>query len=85
MDAQHAAKSMHYALVGRGESQFKHRFGVDSTRPEQQHQAKRLDLVLGTGTKIQEMTMHSNKSNLQVHVFCSDFGGFSQIRVRCLS
>ena len=47
---------------------------------EQQHQARRLDLVLGTGSKIQEMTKAFNKSNLQgaIAFFAADFGGFSQ-------
>ena len=47
---------------------------------EQQYQAKRLDLVLGTGSKIQEMQKAFNKSNLQgaIAFFAADFGGFSQ-------
>ena len=39
---------------------------------EQQYQTKRLDLVLGTGTKIQEMQKHSTKAIYKVLLlFCS--------------
>ena len=47
---------------------------------EQQYQAKRLDLILGTGNKIQTMQRAFEKGNLQgaLSFFAADFGGFSQ-------
>ena len=42
---------------------------------EQQHQAKRLDLILGTGNKIQEMTKAFQKGEITrcIHSFAADF------------
>jgi len=47
---------------------------------EQVHQAKRLDMILGTGSKIQEMTKAFQKGQLQgaISFFAADFGGLSQ-------
>ena len=47
---------------------------------EAQHQAKRLDLILGTGNKIQTMQRAFEKGNLQgaLSFFAADFGGMSQ-------
>ena len=47
---------------------------------EEQYQAKRLDLILGTGNKIQTMQRAFEKGNLQgaLSFFAADFGGFSQ-------
>jgi hypothetical protein len=47
---------------------------------EAQYQAKRLDLILGTGNKIQTMDRAFRKNALEgaLSFFASDFGGFSQ-------
>jgi hypothetical protein len=47
---------------------------------EAQYQAKRLDLMLGTGNKIQTMQRAFEKGNLQgaLSFFAADFGGMSQ-------
>ena len=47
---------------------------------EQQYQAKRLDLILGTGNKIKTMQRAFEKGNLQgaLSFFAADFGGMSQ-------
>ncbi len=47
---------------------------------EAQYQAKRLDLILGTGNKIQTMQRAFEKGNLQgaLSFFAADFGGMSQ-------
>ena len=75
------------AQLAEGESQFKQALLDAEFALEQQHQAKRLDLVLGTGTKIQEMTKAFNKSNLQGAIaFCSGLWRIvANIRVKCLS
>ena len=80
MDAQHAEKMAKIEELMVGESQFKEELRNAELILEQQHQAKRLDLILGTGSKIQEMTKAFNKSNLQgaIAFFAADFGGFSQ-------
>lgn len=47
---------------------------------EAQYQAKRLDLILGTGNQIQDMNKAFQKGNLQgaLAFFAADFGGMSQ-------
>ena len=47
---------------------------------EEQYQAKRLDVMLGTGNKIQTMDRAFRKNALEgaLSFFASDFGGFSQ-------
>ena len=63
-----------------GESKFKEELRNAEFALEQQHQARRLDLILGTGNKIQEMQKAFQKSNLQgaLSFFAADFGGLSQ-------
>ena len=55
MDAQHAEKMAKIEELMVGESQFKEELRNAELILEQQHQAKRLDLILGTGNKIQDM------------------------------
>ena len=76
MDAQHAEKMAKIEELMVGESQFKEELRNAELILEQQHQAKRLDLILGTGNKIQEMTKAFNKSNLQgaIAFFAAAFG-----------
>ena len=64
MDKQHAEKMNKLQELAQGEFINKQALLDAEFALEQQHQAKRLDLVLGTGTKIQEMTKAFNKSNL---------------------
>ena len=62
-----------------GESQFKEELRNAELILEQQHQAKRLDLILGTGNKIQKCRKHFKKDNYKVNlIFAADFGGLSQ-------
>ena len=80
MDKQHAKKMAKTEELMVGESQFKEELRNAELILERQHQAKRLDLILGTGNKIQEMTKAFQKSNLQgaLSFFAADFGGLSQ-------
>ena len=80
MDAQHAEKMEKLAQLAEGESQFKQELRDAELILEQEHQAKRLDMILGTGSKIQNMTNAFQKGQLQgaVSFFAADFGGLSQ-------
>ena len=80
MDAQHAEKMAKIEELMVGESQFKEELRNAELILEQQHQAKRLDLILGTGNKIQEMQKAFQKGQLQgaISFFAADFGGLSQ-------
>ncbi|HQV16684.1 MAG TPA: hypothetical protein PK620_17400, partial [Denitromonas sp.] len=80
MDAQHAAKMEKLAQLAEGEAQFKQELRDAELILEQEHQAKRLDMILGTGSKIQNMTKAFQKGQLQgaISFFAADFGGLSQ-------
>jgi hypothetical protein len=80
MDKQHVEKMKKYYKLAEDEQINKQAILDAALLIEQQYQAKRLDLVLGTGSKIQDMTKAFNKSNLQgaIAFFAADFGGFSQ-------
>ncbi len=80
MDAQHAAKMAKIKELMIGEEQFKDELRKAAFDAEAQHQAKRLDMILGTGNKIQTMQRAFEKGNLQgsLAFFAADFGGFSQ-------
>lgn len=80
MDAQHAAKMEKIAQLAEGESIYKQELRDAELILEQEHQAKRLDMILGTGSKIQEMTKAFQKGQLQgaISFFAADFGGLSQ-------
>lgn len=80
MDKQHAEKMNKLQELAQGEFINKQALLDAEFALEQQHQARRLDLILGTGNKIQEMQKAFNKSNLQgaIAFFAADFGGFSQ-------
>jgi len=80
MDKQHAEKMNKLQELAQGEFINKQALLDAEFALEQQHQARRLDLILGTGNKIQEMTKAFQKSNLQgaLSFFAADFGGLSQ-------
>ena len=80
MDAQHAAKMEKIAQLAEGEAQFKQELRDAELILEQEHQTKRLDMILGTGSKIQEMTKAFQKGQLQgaISFFAADFGGLSE-------
>ena len=80
MDAQHAAKMAKIEKLMIGEEQFKDELRKTAFDAEAQHQVRRLDLILGTGSKIQEMTKAFQKGQLQgaIAFFAADFGGMSQ-------
>ena len=80
MDKQHAEKMNKLQELAQGEFINKQALLDAEFALEQQHQARRLDLILGTGNKIQEMQKAFNKSNLQgaIAFFAADFGGFRQ-------
>jgi len=80
MDKQHAKKMAKIQKLTEGEFINKQALLDAGFALEQQHQARRLDLVLGTGTKIQDMQKAFNKSALDgaLSFFAADFGGFSQ-------
>ena len=48
--------------------------------PEQEHQTKRLDMILGTGSKNSKYDKRISKGQLQgaISFFAADFGGLSQ-------
>ena len=66
------------STVGRGESQFKQALLDAELILEQQHQTKQLNLILGTGNKIKEMTKAFQKAITRCNLFAADFGGLSQ-------
>jgi len=80
MDAQHAAKMAKIEELMLGEEQFKDELRQAAFDAESQHQSKKLDMILGTGNKIQEMTKAFQKGQLQgaLSFFAADFGGMSQ-------
>lgn len=80
LDAQHAEKMNKLAELAEGEVQFKQQLRDAELLLEQEHQAKRLDLILGTGNKMQGIQKAFQKSALDgaLAFFAADFGGFSQ-------
>ena len=80
LDEQHQQKMDKLAELMEGEEIYKEELRTAATDAEAQHQAKRLDLILGTGNKIQKMQRAFEKGNLQgaLSFFAADFGGMSQ-------
>ncbi|MBK7450706.1 MAG: hypothetical protein IPJ47_15355 [Anaerolineales bacterium] len=80
LDEQHAKKMAKQAKLQEGEVILKDELKQAELQAEAQHQAKRLDLILGTGSKIQDMNKAFQKGNLQgaLSFFAADFGGMSQ-------
>lgn len=80
LDEQHKKKMDKLAELQVGEETFKDELKQAELQKELAHQAKRLDMILGTGSKIKNMTNAFQKGQLQgaVSFFAADFGGMSQ-------
>jgi len=80
MDKQHAEKMDKIQKLAEGEFINKQALLDAEFALEQQHQARRLDLILGTGSKVQELNKAFQKGQLQgaLSFFAADFGGMSQ-------
>lgn len=80
MDEQHAQKMQKLTDLAMAEADLQDVINGIKLEAEAQHQAKRLDLILGTGNKIQTMQRAFEKGNLQgaLSFFAADFGGMSQ-------
>lgn len=80
LDANHAAKLEKLNQLALENSEFKDMVYKLEEEAERQHQSKKLDMILGTGNKIQEMTKAFQKGQLQgaLSFFAADFGGMSQ-------
>ena len=80
LDANHAAKLEKLNQLALENIEFKDMVYQLEEEAERQHQSKKLDLILGTGSKIQEMTKAFQKGQLQgaLSFFAADFGGMSQ-------
>lgn len=80
MDAQHAEKMQKLTDLAMAEADLQEVINGVKLEAEAQYQAKRLDVMLGTGNKIQTMDRAFRKNALEgaLSFFASDFGGFSQ-------
>ena len=80
MDAQHIEKMQKLTDIAAAEKDLQDVINGIKIEAEAQYQAKRLDLILGTGNKIQTMQRAFEKGNLQgaLSFFAADFGGMSQ-------
>jgi hypothetical protein len=80
MDAQHIEKMQKLTDIAAAEKDLQDVINGIKIEAESQYQAKRLDLILGTGNKIQTMQRAFEKGNLQgaLSFFAADFGGMSQ-------
>ena len=80
MDEQHQQKMDKLAELQEGEAIFKDDLKKAELDAERQHAAKKLDIILGSGSKAQELNKAFQKSQLQgaISFFAADFGGMSQ-------
>ncbi len=80
MDAQHIEKMQKLTDIAAAEKDLQDVINGIKIEAEAQYQAKRLDLMLGTGNKIQTMDRAFRKNALEgaLSFFAADFGGFSQ-------
>jgi len=80
MDEQHAQKMQKMTDFRAADAAEQAIIDQLKLEAEAQYQAKRLDLILGTGNKIQTMDRAFRKNALEgaLSFFASDFGGFSQ-------
>lgn len=80
LDEQHQQKMDKLAELQEGEVIFKDELKQAELQAELAHSAKKLDIMMGTGSKTQEMQKAFNKSKLQgaLAFFAADFGGMSQ-------
>ncbi len=80
LDANHAAKLEKLNQLALENIEFQDMVYQLEEEAERQHQSKKLDMILGTGSKIQELNKAFQKSQLQgaLSFFAADFGGMSQ-------
>lgn len=80
LDANHAEKLEKLNQLALENIEFQDMVYQLEEEAERQHQSKKLDMILGTGNKIQEMTKAFQKGQLQgsLAFFAADFGGMSQ-------
>ena len=80
LDEQHQQKMDKLAELQEGEAIFKDDLKKAELQAELAHSAKKLDIMMGTGSKVQELTKAFQKGQLQggLAFFAADFGGMSQ-------
>ena len=80
LDAQHQQKMDKLAKLQEGEVIYKDELKQAELQAELAHSAKKLDIMMGTGSKIQELNKAFQKGQLQgsLAFFAADFGGMSQ-------
>ena len=80
MDEQHQQKMDKLAKLQEGEAINKDGLKQAELDAERQHAAKKLDIILGSGSKVQELNKAFQKGQLQgtLAFFAADFGGMSQ-------
>jgi hypothetical protein len=80
LDEQHQQKMDKQAKLQEGEVIFKDELKKAELQAELAHSAKKLDIMMGTGSKIQELNKAFQKGQLQgsLAFFAADFGGMSQ-------
>ena len=80
LDEQHQQKMDKLAELQEGEAIFKDDLKKAELQAELAHSAKKLDIMMGTGSKIQELNKAFQKGQLQgsLAFFAADFGGMSQ-------
>ncbi len=80
LDEQHKQKMDKLAELQEGEAIFKDDLKKAELQAELAHSAKKLDMLMGTGNKVQELTKAFQKGQLQggLAFFAADFGGMSQ-------
>lgn len=80
LDEQHKQKMAKLAELQEGEVIFKDELKKAELQAELAHSAKKLDIMMGTGSKIQELNKAFQKGQLQgsLAFFAADFGGMSQ-------
>lgn len=80
LDEQHQQKMDKLAELQEGEAIFKDELKQAELQAELAHSAKKLDIMMDTGGKIQELNKAFQKGQLQgsLAFFAADFGGMSQ-------
>lgn len=80
LDEQHKQKMDKLAELQEGEAIFKDELKKAELQAELAHSAKKLDIMMGTGSKVQELNKAFQKGQLQgsLAFFAADFGGMSQ-------
>ena len=80
LDEQHQQKMDKLAELQEGEVIYKDGLKQAELQAELAHSAKKLDIMMGTGSKIQELNKAFQKGQLQgsLAFFAADFGGMSQ-------